>query len=684
MFQFDSPQDGVGSVKFGKGRRDKLVAYLKEDHEQALRDRGGLEKKWKLWLDQANSRRVRPDAKRRDSKIDMPFTRKRLMQNAARLLNPIFQQDQLMVASPSFPQHDEFSRALEGFMEYITGKVPLQEICEDWVEQFQVFNLGVVKTPFTRKVKKVKQWKEIDFEQYQVLKDEQFPGITKREFKDKTTPAKYYVEEDKNVTTFEGADAQIVPVEDFICPITTADVESSDWVTHRLWLTRSAIDERIKAGVYDEKDGEDKVLDILGKPYSERKKILDYTTTEDKKDKQGEASSKQYEIMETYLAFDYEGKGERREIIVTWDRKSGALLRCVDNFYQNYCRPFVVHHYKRVHGSIFGIPATFMLEPLHVANSASVNQRLDAASKANEKIICGPPGSATKMKAVFDQNGLTGGYYETTATKDEMFEMGLSQPYTQLPELEGMFEKQGDELLHLSPYSWGNEQVQRPTATGQVTLVEESKQPQFMQLERFRTSFAEVVMHMISRYRQFYPEGMRYYMEAVDPQTKQALETITLEWPEEAIEESVIVQTKVTSAQMSKQLRKQEIVAMLDRIPQLYSTMAEMAQGAMQGGPGAMVSLKMLQGMQTLVDSFLIEFEVPKKDRLNPELVQEVQVAQMVQQQMQQLTQQIQTLQGQLAQAQAAAGAVPGPGMGPQAGPPQGVQGPAPMGMAGA
>ena len=389
--------------------------------------------------------------------------------------------------------------------------------------------------------------------------------------------------------------------------------------------------------------------------------------------------------MESYLSYDYDNSGKKREVIVTWDRKSGAILRAVDNFYHNYCRPFVVHHYKRVHGSIFGIPATYLLEPLHVANSASFNQRLDAASKANEKIICVPPGGASKMKSAFDRHGIHGGIYEVSAQKDEVWDMSLSQPFTQLPELEGKFEQMGDELMHLNPYSFGNEQIDRPTATGQVTMIEESKQPQFMQLERFRTSFAEVVMHMISRYRQFYPEGMTYYLEAIGPESAAALQRVVLEWPEEAIEESVIVETKVTSAQMSKQLRKQEIVALLDRIPQLYQTMMQMAQGAMSGGPGAMLALKMLHGMQTVVDRFLTEFEVPKKDQLNPDLVQEAQVAQMVQQQMAQLQQQVQTLQGQLQQAAAAQqGMAPGGGMGGPPGPPPGVQGPPQMGGPGA
>ncbi|MBU1778018.1 MAG: hypothetical protein KJ899_15440 [Gammaproteobacteria bacterium] len=680
MYSFDAPQTGVSPVKFkNKERREEFVEYLKKEHDQAFRDRSGLEAKWKLWLDQYNSRRKRKGAKPRESQIDLPYTQRRTSRSIASLINPVFQQDQLMTARPSSPQYDEFAMSLEPFMEYITGKVDLRCIAEDWLEQAHIFNFGAIKTPFVRKVKYVKQWTRIEPEVYEELKMAGSSGILRREFKN--GDAEYFIEEDREVVTFVGAAPEVVPIEDFVCPITTADVESADWISHRLWLTKCQIEERIRVGIYNEKDDGQKIIDILGTPYSERKKLLDYSTTQDEQGDSSSETSKQYEIMETYLAYDAEGDGKKREIIVTWDRKSGAILRCVNNFYHNFCRPFILHQFKRVHGSVFGVPATFQLEPMHVANSASFNQRLDAGSLANTNVICGPPGSSPRMKSVFENNGIESGFYEVNATKDEFWNLDFSTPFTQMESLEDKLEVMGDDLMQLSPYSRGQEQIQRPTATGMTTIVEENKQPTFTKLERWRASFSMMVLHMISRYRQFYPEGMTYYVESIDQNSRMALEQAILNWPEEAIEEAVIIETKVTSAQMSKNLRKQEVIAMLDRIPQLYMTMLQMAQGATQPGPMAMISLKMLHGMQTIVDRFLTEFEVPKKDQLNPDLLQEVQVAQMVQQQMAQMGQQVQQLQQQLA---AATGQLnPGGGPGGPSGPPgpqQGVPGPPGMG----
>ena len=679
----DQPESGVSPVKFKKGKQDDLVHYLTSEHTQALNDRRGHEGKWKHWLDQANSRRKRPDAKGRESKLDSTLTARKLRQHKPRLSNPIFQQEQLMVAKSRKNMYHDVALSLEDFMDYILDKPDMQRMTEDWIDQFQIFPTGFVKTHFVRDVTNVKRWEEIEFEMYQALTEEGQKKMLRKEFDDGT--ARYYIESEHQIVTKEGVYPEIVPIEDAIFPITSADIYSADWFTHRTWQTKAAVAAKIRAGVYNKKDqdGND-LLKVLGKPASKREKLLDYSMTQKESEEAPEASSKQFEIMETYLSYDYDGSGVPKEIIVTWERNSGAICRAVDNFYQSYHRPFVAHCFKDVNGSLYGIPATFVLEPLHLAHAASINQRLDAASKANEIMVFGPPGSGRDVGQVFDRDGLHGGYFEVD-DPDGIKEFKLSQPFTQLESIEQLFEQWANDLMSLSDYSYGREQIDRPTAMGQTSIIEESKQPLYSELERFRKSFAEVVKHMLARYRQFYPEGMDYYIESTDPQSQQNLQRMFFEWPEDAIEDSVIIETKVTSAQMSKQTRQQQVVALIDRIPQVYETMMGMAQQAATPSPMAPIAAKLLNGYQQSINQFLIEFEVPGKEALNPGLVQEAQVAQMVTQQMQQMQQQIQqlgtqnqALQGQLAQIQG--GGVPGQGMGGGPMPPPGVQGSPGMG----
>jgi prefoldin subunit 5 len=217
-----------------------------------------------------------------------------------------------------------------------------------------------------------------------------------------------------------------------------------------------------------------------------------------------------------------------------------------------------------------------------------------------------------------------------------------------------------------------------------VQIIEESKQPQYMMLERFRSSLAEVCKHVLARYRQFFPEGLEFYQMQEDPEGMQMVAQF-FQWPKEAIEKDVIIETKVSSASMSKSLRKQEMVALLDKLNQYYQQLMGLAQAATDPmNPTAMIAAYLMNGLYTIMNDMLIEFEVGKKDALNPQLMEVTQVAQQIQAQMQQLMQQVNQLGAQNQQLQAANAqlqAVVGgqqPGMVGPPGPQPGIQGPMP------
>jgi hypothetical protein len=253
-----------------------------------------------------------------------------------------------------------------------------------------------------------------------------------------------------------------------------------------------------------------------------------------------------------------------------------------------------------------------------------------------------------------------------------------------LPELEGILQTEADKLSNLSDYSFGQEQIDRPTATGQISIIEESKQPQYMMLERFRASMAVCAKHVLARYRQFYPEGLQFYTMQEDPEGMQMVEQF-FQWPEGAIERDVIIETKVSSASMSKSLRKQELVALLDKLTQYYDKLMQLAMAATDPmNPSAMIAAILMNGLYTAMNDMLIEFEVGKKDALNPQLMEVTQVAKQIQQQMQQLMQQVNQLGAQNQQLQSANAelqGIPSQGQGvpPQAGPQPGGQGSMPM-----
>jgi hypothetical protein len=664
--KYESPKYAVNKVKLSADEKEKLIKYLCEEHEQVLQARKDHEDKWRTWRKQANSRLERDGTGPRDSNIDIPNTREYMMQNAARLQTPIFQQDQVMVAIPTKPSTAEIALQIERAIEWMLNRVNPRILTDEWIEQFQTFHAGFVKTGFTTEIEFVKEWKEITGslevapeEEYMIMS--QTPGITtvKRDLDDGTT--KYFYEASSKRERRTGCFPEVVPVEDIIFPLTSADIYSAPWFTHRLWPTKREIEFRMEEDVWESKDAEgDPMIDALEKSERER-----FTFAVENPEDSSPKSMKQYDIRETYMIWKI--KDKNTEIIVTWEPKSKQILSLIENYYHEFHRPFVAHQYKHIQNSIYGIPLTYMIEPLHRAYSASINQRLDQATLANETFVFGPPSMDDLVSKV---DGLIhGGYYETNATKDEIWTLNLGNPnFSQMPELEEKLELHMQRIAGLSDYSFGEEQVGRPTATGTMQLVEESKQPQYLQLERFRDALSEVVKHMLSRYKQFYPEGMRLYEANADPMPQKmmdpnqpqqpitAMQEISISWPEGAIEDSVIINTKVSSSTMSKNVRKSEALAMLDKIPQVYQGLAQFAMQAASPNPQApalpMIALSLLNGYQKIINDFLTIFDVPGKEEINPPLVQEAQVAQQINQQFMQLQQQMQQMAMQNQQLQ--------------------------------
>ncbi len=276
LADIEGPKDSVRHIRFKGDQKDKLREYLRKELSQNEGERGRMLAKCRSWSEQANSRRVRKDLKARDANIDMPLTRQRMMQNSARLLNPIFQQDVLFIANPRNPAVEDMARAVEDLNDYISDSIDYRSVCDEWIEQFQTFPFGVVKTPFIQETERVIQWRELQggLDEYNERKLEG-QRVTLRELQDGTE--RYFLEVDEEVPTRVGAFPEVVPFEDFIVPMSALDVRTSDWIIHRVWLTKPTVKGRIRSKMYNKKDGDQDIMDALGEPGEDRERLLTLT-----------------------------------------------------------------------------------------------------------------------------------------------------------------------------------------------------------------------------------------------------------------------------------------------------------------------------------------------------------------------------------------------------------------------
>jgi len=635
-------------VEIEDDKKKKIVEQLLKEFDEALESRSGLDQKREVWLKQYNSRLVDPTSDE-EIQLDIPTTHEFLGQQCARILNPIFSQPSVFMATPRYPSEDKRARALTKALDFVTDKTKLLTVCKQWLSQAQVFGIGVVKVLFVSKQCKVKDW-----DQEEGIDEFGMPFVER-------------IEVDRWVKVKEGPEVGVVPVSDFVYPARAQNVQFCKWVAHRLYLDNRDIREGIRDGAYEKES-----IENLGDPSDH---LNNLAQNERKMLGVDVSSDKTHEIIEFWAAVDVDDDGYDEEVVITVHKKSQYCLRFVHNWlHGSYRRPFVTCQVEDGNIGLTGISATYRLEPLHRAYSLSTMQRLNAAAKANEVLVLAPYGS--DIENVFKDGKIKGGFYQITGDINAVKQFNLSQPFTQSEQLEQQIMGHMERDIAINEILFGATTVDRESATGFMKRMEESQQPLFLLLETFRLSLGEVGIQILSRVKQHYPDGMEVYLNA-----GQDGELISefVQWPDGSLEDAAIIEVTASSSTVNKNIRRQEKMAIMDKWPSILNQKMQLAMAAMQPGPQAIPAIKLMQGFDLLVRDFLEEMEIPNAELVNPDLTQDLVMAQqMVQMQQAQGPGQVQP--GGPQGPPGAPGVPPGPPPpgGPPQGPGAGPQGPPP------
>ena len=80
----------------------------------------------------------------------------------------------------------------------------------------------------------------------------------------------------------------------------------------------------------------------------------------------------------------------------------------------------------------------------------------------------------------------------------------------------------------------------------------------------------------LARYKQFMPDGLYAFINSQDKYGQQADADI-LTWPEGTINENVEIETRVSSATINRDLKKQEALALVKELPELINVLLQFA-----------------------------------------------------------------------------------------------------------
>lgn len=622
---------------------EKLEKYISNEIDQALQDRKGLEKSWEVWNKQYNARL--PKEGPGDADIDMPSTFKNIRQEQAKVVAPLFKDPEFWVVSPANPRANAYFREIGRVVEYISDKFDLLNFATVAYRQARVYSYVAVKMGWTVERDTALTWKDVSDPTISRMMTPNSPDAPIAVVREQAL-----IEE--TVETRVGCFPEVLPMEDFIFPWYSTDIHSAPWVAHRSWLTKWDLDDLIAAGHLPENTREK-----LGEPEGIRPRTF---ALEQMSADVSKGDSRQYEMCEVYLDWKING-GARKSIIAYFERKSGKLVHAIYNWLSWYRRPFEVWTGEERDDGIPGISQCFRLEPLHRAKSASIRQRLDAATLANQILFFVNSGS--DIMKHFPGGAVKSGAYPTTADLEkDIKQFKISEPtFSQMEGLERLFDADMQVISGLTDPDFGAETAERPTATGTLKTMESGGLPADLMRESFRRFLSRVMKQCLCRYKQMMPAGMEMYLREGSDDTLAAV-TELVKWPDEMLMDDILIEPVVNSSTINKSIRKAEAVAVVDKLPALYGFALQLGEAASQPSPSSFIAKDMLVAYLKAVDTMLKELGVETREDFIGRIIEGVDVGGMFAQTLDQAQQQIASLGQQNQALQAKVAAYPEPG----------------------
>lgn len=684
-------------IELDEDAEKALLDYLTREHDQALEDRSHLDsKEWPAAVRQYNSRLTREDAVGdTDSNLDMGLTYKYLRVDFAQTIGPLYRGPGsfwIVKPAPAKPSLD--TSPYQRIIDFIDSKEDSLAKDEVIYRAAQVFGYAPVKIGWTVETQSVLEWVDVEDPQITPAPDgaiavEQIqshgplgtdpsmslmpapgapPAIDFGEPQPAPVVTRFRALVEKDVKTWVGSREEPIPVQDFLYPWYALSIDTAPWLTHRFWLTSQEAQEREEGGQWPEG-----TIERLGGPQGERPRQFDLGQQEKDKDgnvmprSQGKSDSRAYECRETYLRWKVKGHKGRKEIIVTWEAVSKKIIKTTFNWLNEFRIPFNVYVCEGRDDGIPGIAAAYRLKSYHLAKNALVNQRLDAATKANNKLILIQ--ATSDLMKLFPGGALRGGAFATTAdVSKEVADFDLSTPFQQMEGFEELIDSEAMATIGLSPGQMGEELANRPTSGGTLTILQQAGLGQDLKRESYRRFKSRNMKMRLARYKQFMPDGVNTYLRGTNQADRDAIADL-VSWPEGFIDQNIIIEPVVNSETINVALTRQERMQVATAIPPMYQQMMTFAQAAVTPGPLAFVAERMLYAYAIVMADFLEAFDVKDRDVLVQGIVGAVDAGRIYQEALdkaqaaiQKLTAEKQQRDAQDAQAAAAAGGVqPGP-----------------------
>lgn len=400
-----------------------------------------------------------------------------------------------------------------------------------------------------------------------------------------------------------------IPLEDFIIPFTSTDIQCARWCGKRFRRNKRQLMHDVSRGYYKKSDVEG--LINFESHLNETDNDQNNEVQELHEEMQGTEPRERdtFEIYEIYLAMDLDGDGDMEELIVHYHLRTQTLLRVNYNQFWHMKRPFVKFTFFPVEHRFYGQGLCEMLEALQEEISQMHNQRIDNTTIVNTRPLLvrrtsksltpGDPLFSGQIIPVDDPTDVT------------PLQLGAVSPSTIVNE--GITRDIVERISGVTDAnSRGGQPVTRTTATAQIALLQEGAKRFDQTVRSIRNGLSEVGDLTFSLYFQFGVEE-ETVVQWLGDRGRVMVGIFNL--PLSAIKNGLGFRaTSPTSAQ-NKELQKQNAIQIWQLSLQMYTQIIQFVQQV--GVPPqalAPVAVEFVKSAEKFMQSVLDRFDVTNPD----------------------------------------------------------------------
>lgn len=380
---------------------------------------------------------------------------------------------------------------------------------------------------------------------------------------------------------------------DFFYQANVRSVDESEWKAHRFRLSKNALDMREARGTYKD------VERIYA--WEENQKTEHDRQTDNPDMDPGVVDMTEYEIFEVW--FRYPLKPGGNPVAMQWfiHKDSRTALRKRYNWYPMQLDPFDVIVYERREHKVYGRGVGHIALPYQKEISTMHNQRLDSVTVRNAPvfkkkadsllpdIVSFRPGGTIPVNEMDEIDLLFTGQQFDSTIGDERHTLGMLR-----------------ERLGLEDFS---QDLNIAQSTSILAIMAERNRRFDNTIKRWRSFLSSVMTKVLMLYQKYYPEGKAYNVLGADGQYVE----MVMQFPEILIAKGMGIDVTATTASTSKELDRQNKLALFNLITQYYGQLTQyvlQAQNPQFPESVRLAMLSIVDALSTFVEDILEDFNL--------------------------------------------------------------------------